>query len=226
MSDKSFNNFIMEVVGEEVSKIELYEQAVIHPSFDSKKNYQRLEFLGDAVLSLVVSHTLFFENASMSEGMLTKKRMSMVRKEVLSNVCEQLGFKKYILLGKGEERDNGRSKESILSDIFEAFLGAMYLDKGFEFVLGWFGKNSSLFLDAGKEIKDYKSILQELVQQKKMGIPVYIVSKEEGAAHKKLFFVELFVGEKKLSEGSGKSKKIAEQEAAKLACLILSNEQS
>lgn len=224
MLDEDFIKFIEDVVGEKVSNVELYMQAFFHPSYNSNKNYQRLEFLGDAVLSLVVSHTIFFENIVMSEGYLTKKRMSLVRKEVLAAVCDKLGFKKYILLGRGEEQDEGRSKPSILADVFEAFVGAVYLDKGFEFVLQWFNKNYSLFYDAGKEMKDYKSMFQEIVQQKKLGTPVYIVSKEEGEPHKKQFFIELYVGEKKIAQGSGKSKKMAEQQAAKLGCMILSDE--
>lgn len=225
MLDEEFVNFIECVVGEKVRNLELYKQTFFHPSYDCKKNYQRLEFLGDAVLSLVVSHTIFFENVVMSEGYLTKKRMSLVRKEVLSSVCEKLGFKKYILLGKGEEQDEGRSKPSILADVFEAFIGAMYLEKGYDFVLRWFNKNYALFYEAGKEMKDYKSMFQEIVQQKKLGTPVYVVSKEEGEPHKKQFFIELYIGKNKIAQGFGKSKKMAEQQAAKLGCMILSDEE-
>ncbi len=225
MLDEEFVNFIEGVAGEKVSNLELYKQAFIHPSYNGKKNYQRLEFLGDAVLSLVVSHTIFFENVVMSEGYLTKKRISLVRKEVLSSVCEKLGLKKYILLGKGEEQDEGRSKPSILADVFEAFIGAMYLEKGYDFVLRWFYKNYVLFYESGKEMKDYKSMFQEIVQQKKLGTPVYVVSKEEGEPHKKQFFIELYIGKKKIAQGFGKSKKMAEQQAAKLGCMILSDEE-
>lgn len=221
-----FEKFLEDILGVKFKNIEYYKQAFVHPSFSSKNNYQRLEFLGDAVISLAVSHLLFFKYEMLGEGELTKLRMSIVRKEVLSEVSKKLGFKKYVHLGKGEERDSGREKESILADVFEAFIGAVYLDLGFIFVLDWIRDRLSLFLEAGEEIRDYKSLLQEIVQGKKIGSPVYVVSKEEGVAHKKEFFVDLYIAERKVASGSGKSKKLAEQNAAKSACQILSNEKT
>ncbi len=223
MAETELRSFLETVIGEKIECMEHFSKAFVHPSC-GKDNYQRLEFLGDSVISLAISHKLFFEDDSLKEGELTRLRMSLVRKEVLSKVGSELGFGRYIKLGKGEEADGGRNKESILSDVFEAFIGALYIEKGFDFVLGWIEKNMNLFIEGGKEIRDYKSLLQELLQAKKTGVPNYFVSREEGTAHRKTFYVELFIGERKISSGTGSSKKIAEQEAAKQAFQILSDE--
>lgn len=224
MINKDFETFLEELLGAPPENIELYKKAFTHPSHNSKENYERLEFLGDAVVSIVTSHYLYFNKRESSEGELTRLRMGLVRKEVLAEISNKLGLKDYILLGKGEELDSGREKDSILSDVFEAFIGALYIDKGFTFVLSWFQSRWPLFLDVGKKIKDYKSMLQEYVQGRKMGEILYKVIKEDGAAHKKQFFVELLIDNKKVAEGKGKSKKIAEQEAARQAYGFFSNE--
>lgn len=224
MLNGDFEKFLKDTLGTNYSNIQYYRQAFVHPSFSTNNNYQRLEFLGDAVISLAVSHLLFFDKEDLDEGELTKLRMSIVRKEVLSEVSKKMGFKKYVCLGRGEERDSGREKESILADVFEAFVGAVYIDLGFDFVLKWIEERLDLFIRAGERIKDYKSMLQEIVQAKKMEAPLYVVSKEEGVAHKKLFYVDLYIADKKVSSGFGRSKKLAEQNAAMSAYQILLNE--
>lgn len=212
-----FMTFLEKHIGEAPEDTANYEAAFVHPSFDCQDNYQRLEFLGDAVLNLAVTHIVYEDNAGKDEGFLTKERMSMVRKEVLFKVSELMGFKDYIRLGKGEETDLGREKESILADVFEAFLAALYLDKGFPFVLNWTRRHLHIFQTARQGIKDYKSILQEFLQSRKQALPRYVITKEEGKAHKKTFYVELYAGDVKISEGAGFSKKTAEQNAAEKA---------
>lgn len=226
MCDLIFEDFLEKLVGSKLGNVSLYYKAFVHPSFNGTENYQRLEFLGDAVVSLAISHLLFFKDEKMYEGELTKNRMGLVRKEVLSKISYILGFKDFILLGRGEEKDNGREKESILADVFEAFIGAMYLDKGFDFVFSWIQERIDLFYKAGIEIKDYKSMLQELAQSKGLGMPKYIISKEDGEAHKKIFFVDLHIDGKLISSASGKSKKSAEQQAAQSGFYKLLNEKA
>lgn len=226
MFDPAFQDFIEKLVGSKLGNASLYYKAFVHPSFNGTENYQRLEFLGDAVISLTISHILFLKDENMYEGDLTKNRMGLVRKEVLSKISFILGFKDFILLGRGEEKDNGREKESILADVFEAFIGAMYLDRGFDFVFDWIQKRIDLFYKVGIEIKDYKSMLQELAQSNGLGMPKYIVSKEDGEAHKKIFFIDLYIDGNLISSASGKSKKSAEQQAAKSGFYKLLNEKA
>lgn len=217
MLSDDFEGFLESLLGRKVENLNYFRDAFVHPSFSVRNNYQRLEFLGDAVINLAMTHLLFFKNGILSEGELTKLRMNLVRKEVLAAVSRKLGFRKYLSLGRGEEKDCGREKDSILADVFESFIGAAYLNFGFQFVLDWITERYELFLEEGEHIRDYKSVLQEFLQGKKLGAPRYIVTKEEGLAHNKRFFVELYVGDEKIASGEGKNKKLAEQSAAKLA---------
>jgi ribonuclease-3 len=217
MTENGFETFLEMHIGRLPEDLANYKIAFVHPSYDSTNNYQRLEFLGDAVLNLAMTHIVFEDNAGCDEGFLTKERMSMVRKEVLSRVSDVMGFKNFILLGKGEETDLGREKDSILADVFEAFVAALYMDMGFPFVLGWMRSNMYIFRTASEGIEDYKSTLQELMQSRKQDLPRYVITREEGMAHKKTFYVELYIGDAKCSDGFGLTKKAAEQSAAKLA---------
>lgn len=204
----------------------LIKQAVTHSSYANERkinkieDYERLEFLGDAVLELVSSEFLFGKHREMPEGHLSRTRAAMVCEPSLAACARDLGLDQYILLGKGEEMTGGRSRDSIVSDAMEALIGAVYLDGGFEnakefihrFVLEDL-ENKALFYDA-------KSILQEEMQ--KSGVDVhYVLTGESGPEHDKIFSVEVYQGEKLLGKGSGHNKKKAEQQAAYEALLLL-----
>ncbi|MBR1597985.1 MAG: ribonuclease III [Lachnospiraceae bacterium] len=208
---------------------ELLKQALSHSSFinEMKKkgmeSYERLEYLGDAVLELIVSEFLFHEYKDMSEGKLTKLRASLVCEFTLSAVSRELHFGDYVLLSKGEEMTGGRNRDSILCDLFESVLGAIYLDGGMEpakkyamsFLLTDI-EHKSLFYDA-------KTTLQEMVQKDGKGKVTYEEIRESGPDHNKCYVMSVLVDNKKLAEGTGSSKKLAQQKAAYEAILKLKN---
>lgn len=201
-------------------------QAVTHSSYANERkinkieDYERIEFLGDAVLELVASEYLYGMHEEMPEGQLSRTRAAMVCEPSLAACARDLGLDRYILLGKGEEMTGGRSRDSIVSDVMEALIGAIYLDGGFErakefihrFVLADL-EHKALFYDA-------KSILQEEVQ-KNGGDVHYVLTGESGPEHDKVFSVEVYQGGKLLGKGSGHNKKKAEQQAAYEALLLL-----
>lgn len=200
----------------------LYE-ALHHRSFVNERDIamrdnERLEFLGDAVLSLVISHALMKRYPDLKEGDLTVIRSSLVNERQLASIARSLNLGDYIFLGKGEEQTNGKEKDSILSDALEAVFAAVYLDGGYDVV---FKVMESLFSEkidsviSESEEHYYKSQLQELVQAAHYSIPFYTVISESGPDHEKTFIVELKVG-KFITQGTGKSKKKAEQNAAKI----------
>ncbi|HSI66949.1 MAG TPA: ribonuclease III [Planococcus sp. (in: firmicutes)] len=204
---------------------ELLYQAFIHSSYvnEHRKRFftdnERLEFLGDAVLELSVSHYLFMKYPNMSEGELTKLRASIVCEPSLVIFANELNFGKYILLGKGEELTGGRTRPALLADVFESFVGALYLDQGLESVVSFL--EVVLFpkveIGAFSHVMDYKSQLQELVQQKNNGSLVYEIIDEIGPAHSRTFITRVSLGDREIGVGNGKSKKEAEQQAAQLA---------
>ena len=229
------------MAGEEFEKLEeriaywfhdkkLLRQALTHSSFANEmkinkyENYERLEFLGDAVLELVSSDFLFRERKETSEGELTKLRASMVCEPALAYCAREVSLEQFILLGRGEEATGGRGRDSIVSDVMEALIGAIYLDGGLDeasafihrFILSDL-ENKQLFYDA-------KTILQELVQKENTGELHYELVREEGPQHDKIFEVEAYIGEKKVGEGSGHSKKAAQQQAAYRALLAWQEE--
>ncbi|WP_143242320.1 ribonuclease III [Bhargavaea cecembensis] len=180
---------------------------------------ERLEFLGDAVLELTVSRFLFDTYPSMSEGELTKLRAAIVCEPSLVQFANELGFGKYVLLGKGEEQTGGRTRPALLADVFEAFVGALYLDHGFE-VVGKFLEGvvfPKVKVGAFSHVMDYKSQLQEIVQQDAGGNLQYRIVEEKGPAHDRIFVSSVTVDGKELGRGEGKSKKEAEQLAARHA---------
>ena len=205
----------------------LLQQALTHSSFANEqkinktKDYERLEFLGDAVLELVSSEFLFKNNPDMSEGKLTRLRASMVCEPALAFCARDLELHEYIRLGKGEEMTGGRHRDSIISDAMEAVIGSLYLDGGFEtahdfihrFVLSDL-ENKILFYDA-------KTVLQEMIQETPQGTLNYQLLKEEGPDHDKSFYVEAYINGKAVSQGVGRTKKAAEQQAAYEAILVL-----
>ena len=203
--------------------LELFKEALTHPSFYNKAekdrliNNQRLEFLGDSVLELIASEYIYRKLSSFSEGELTKIKSIIVSGPTLAKWANHISLGKYIVLGKGEDLTGGRNKLSILSDCFEALLGAIYLDGGLKktklFILS-FIKDEIELITKHNYIEDYKTLLQEISQKKMKCLPKYILIKEKGPDHKKIFCIEVKLKEKSYGTGFGDSKKEAEQNAA------------
>ncbi len=198
----------------------LLRQALTHSSYANEQkinkfdNYERLEFLGDAVLELVSSEFLYKKNRQTPEGELTRLRASMVCEQALAYCAKEFGLEEYILLGRGEEMTGGRKKDSIVSDVMEAIIGAIYLDSGMEQAASYIHRFVLSDLEHKQLFYDAKTILQERVQQKNEGTLHYELLREEGPDHDKLFVVEAKIDEKKIGEGAGRTKKAAEQQAA------------
>lgn len=209
----------------------LLTNALTHSSYANEvrngvSSNERLEFLGDSVLSLVVADYLYKNFPNIPEGELTKLRASLVCEKSLCSFSRELGLGKFLLLGKGEDKGGGRERDSILADAFEAVLAAMYLDGGMEiarkhvmrFVLNEL-KNTD-----DEVFKDYKTALQEIIQRNPEESVTYILTGESGPDHDKLFEVEVHLNSNVIGKGSGKSKKQAEQMAAKQALLLMGAE--
>ena len=205
----------------------LLKQALTHSSYANEQkirkngDYERLEFLGDAVLELISSEFLFKEHPDMTEGKLTKLRSSLVCEPALAQCAKEIDLGSYMLLGKGEESTGGRYRESITSDVMEALIGALYLDGGFqaarEFILKFILsdiENRILFYDS-------KTVLQEIIQTKPNQKLVYELVDEIGPDHNKEFVVEAILNGVKVGFGQGKTKKAAEQKAAYEAILAI-----
>lgn len=197
-------------------------QAFTHSSYVNEhrmswsKDNERLEFLGDAVLELTVSEYLYETYPDRSEGELTKQRASIVCEPSLVTFAEALRFGDYVLLGKGEEMTGGRTRPALLADVFESFVGALYLDQGLNAVQA-FLRNYVFPLvaaDGKQAVVDYKTQLQEHIQQRGMGALEYRIVDERGPAHEKEFVAEVWMDGSPLGKGVGKSKKEAEQHAA------------
>ena len=207
----------------------LLKQAFTHSSYVNehrRKPYEdneRLEFLGDAVLELTVSQFLFKKYPMMSEGELTKLRAAIVCEPSLVTLANELSFGTYILLGKGEEMTGGRERPALLADVFEAFIGALYLDKGIGPVIEFLEKIVFPKINAGafSHVMDYKSQLQELIQRDGIGAIEYRVLQEKGPAHSKEFVSRVSLNGEELGIGTGKSKKEAEQHAAQMALEVI-----
>lgn len=206
--------------------INILNRALTHSSYANEiknkrmKNNERLEFLGDAVLSVTVSDYIFNKYPDYPEGELTKLRATVVCEPVLASLSRKLNVGKYLLLGKGEEATGGRERESILADAFEAIIASIYIDGGLENAKQFILSNISLYIKEavmGKLFLDYKTQLQETLQKSNKGKIQYNVVKEKGPDHNKTFYIEVSVDNKVLGDGMGKSKKEAEQNAAKKA---------
>jgi ribonuclease-3 len=221
-------------LGYEFKRTDLLEQAFRHSSYVNElgdtavRDNERLEFLGDAVLDLAVSDLLMEVFQEAKEGELSKFRASVVNERGLSQVAKELELGDFLLLGKGEELSGGREKPSILADTIEALLGAFYLDAGFsktkEIVHGLFLRYIEQ-LDSGGAIDDYKSLLQEFTQETYKSRPEYVLTDESGPAHEKSFKVAVRVNGDVVAAGEGRSKKEAEQRAAREAFRCLSKGQ-
>ena len=202
----------------------LLEQAFIHRSYlnESKQKVssnERLEFLGDSILSFIVSDYLYRKYPEFNEGLLTNLRSLLVNTKSLGAIGKELGFGNLLRLSKGEEESEGRENQSLLADCFEAFIGALFLDQGISQVTNFLSDvllNQSDIHVKKNSLKDPKSMLQEKVQSEKLGTPIYKVLLEEGPAHAKIFTVGVFVNGKLTGKGTGKSKQEAEENAAKV----------
>ena len=205
---------------------DLLTEALTHRSYLNEyprwplPHNERLEYLGDAVLELFVSEELFKKFPNEPEGQLTVFRAALVNYQILAKVAERIGMQKFILMSRGEKKDTGRAREVILANAMEALVGAIYLDRGFEAMRPFVDKFVMSNLDEvlkNKTYKDAKSELQELVQEKLKLTPTYRTMEEIGPAHKRIFTMGVYYGDKLIAEGGGPSKQEAELEAAKNA---------
>jgi len=221
---------LAERIGHRFGDEELLRTALRHRSWiaenDGHESNERLEFLGDAVLGWVVADLVYRRHDDMAEGKLTDLRKSVVNAIALGGMAEQLGVGEHLMLGRGEDAAGGRQKTSILSDALEAIFGAIYLDAGAEVA---YRVISSLFREqmvealAGLDRLDAKTRLQELASRVGVGHVSYRVT-DEGPDHEKTFFATVYVGEREMGAGEGRSKKAAEQIAAEIACDALEAE--
>jgi len=203
----------------------LLETAFTHTSYANEhrllkiSHNERLEFLGDAVLQLIISEYLYTKYPKRPEGDLSKMRSMIVREESLAGFARDCQFDHFIKLGRGEEKSGGRNRDTILGDLFEAFLGALLLDKGVEAVKSFLYQVMIPKVEAGdfERVTDYKTKLQELLQINGDVEITYQVVSETGPAHAKNFEVAVLINGRKSGQGQGRSKKLAEQEAAKNA---------
>jgi len=201
----------------------LLEEALTHASSQPltggrAAHCERLEFLGDAVLGLVVSELLMEANPDQPEGWLTRSRAAAVNRDALASRARALGLSRWIRLGRGERRQGGAEKPSILADIFEAVLGAIYLDGGLVPVRALLERSLPLAAaELGSAAPDAKTRLQELLQGRGLGTPQYHTTETRGPAHALEFSVEVRLGERVLGLGTGTSKRAAEQAAARRA---------
>lgn len=203
----------------------LFEESLTHRSYlnESKikvNSNERLEFLGDSILSLVVSTYLFKNYPDYNEGKLTNLRSLLVNTKTLAEIALEYDLGSRLRLSKGEEESGGRKNQSLLADALEAFIGALFLDQGIEeagkFIETAVIPRTEAFIEKNM-LKDPKSLLQEYIQSKKQGSPLYKVLVEDGPAHARIFTVGVYVGEKLIGQGLGKSKQEAEEKSAEKA---------
>lgn len=212
---------IQSILNYRFNNSDLLDQALTHRSYSQNINNERLEFLGDSVLSLVISENIYLQESTADEGDLSRIRASLVKEEALARVARDIGLGEYIYLGGGELKSGGFRRSSILSDTLEAILGAIYLDSGFDSA-----KKTILHLyrdylinlpDIGS-LKDAKTQLQEFLQSKQIDLPDYVVIRTTGKSHDQIFTVSCTVESLHLKcNGTGSSRKKAEQNAAKKA---------
>jgi ribonuclease-3 len=199
---------------------QLLNEALTHKSYavetvPPRRDNERLEFLGDSLLSAIVSSYLYKTRPQDDEGLLSQQKAQLISRKTLYNWAKEINLGQYICLSRGEETTGGRERESILANAFEALLGAIYLDRGYptleKFILQRLKQKKFV------QRRDYKSQLQEIIQGKHKLVPAYRVIKETGPEHNKTFEIGVYFKKKILGRGTGKSKKEAEQEAAKNA---------
>jgi len=229
--DHQFKNF-QEHINIHFHNVALLKQAFTHSSYvnehrkSKQSDNERLEFLGDAVLELTVSHYLYKTYPIMAEGEMTKLRAAIVCEPSLVSFAEELKFGNLMLLGKGEELTGGRKRPALLADAFEAFIGALYLDQGLERVVEFLEKYVFPKVKEGafSHVMDYKSLLQEMVQHDGLGTVEYEIVEERGPAHNREFVSQVKINGQAFGSGTGKSKKEAEQKAAQFALSKISHQ--
>lgn len=204
----------------------LLEEALVHSSYinenpdNNLRNNERLEFIGDAVLGLIIAEKIYTEMPDLTEGQMTKARSTLVKGDTLARIAGEIGLGDYLYMGKGEEATGGRAKVPNLEGAMEAVIAAIYLDQGIYaakvVVSNIFREEWQKLVSQGVE-EDYKSMLQEITQAKYQSVPMYKLIGEEGPDHDKKFTVDVSVKGKWFGTGEGKSKKAAETEAAKAA---------
>ena len=215
-----------QIIGYTFKNPELLKEALTHSSYTNGKHLrsnERLEFLGDSVLSIVVSEHLFENLTNLPEGQLTKIRASVVCENALYPFARKIDLGKYIFLGKGEEHTGGRDRHSILADAFEALIAAIYIDGGIEpaskhilnFVI------PAIKASKKRPVNDYKTTLQEIIQKNPGELLEYVLVDESGPDHNKHFVVEVHLNSNVIGKGGGKSKKEAEQQAAREALELM-----
>ncbi len=217
---------LQQILGISFNNPSLLAQALVHSSYINENpdlapaSNERLEFLGDAILGFVVAQKLYQDSPYLTEGEMTRLRAALVRRDTLARMAEVISLGNYLYLGKGEEASGGRTKPVNLAGALEAVIAAISLDQGLaiarDFILELLNKELQKTVSLGAEV-DYKSQLQELIQAKEQQTPAYSVIETMGPDHDKSFTVEVRVGDAVLGKGSGKSKKLAETEAARLA---------
>lgn len=220
------------IIGYHFKNPELLKQALTHSSYSKEKmakkgqavveDYERLEFLGDAVLELATSRMLF-DTYDWPEGKLTRERARIVCESSLSFFARSLGYGDFLVLGFGEEKTGGRDRDSILCDMVESVIGAVYLDGGYEPASSLIQRLifSRIKEIPDKKVRDHKTLLQEYLQGKGLEAPEYKVAEEIGPPHDRIFVIDLYLEGKKISTAQGKSKKKAEQVAAEEALSVL-----
>lgn len=213
-------------LGYAFAKPELLRQALTHRSYGVPNN-ERLEYLGDSILNCIIAHALFQRFPNLSEGELSRLRANLVNQQTLFELAQRLNLGEHVLLGEGELKSNGFRRPSILADALEALIAAVFLDGGFERTeQAIHTLYASLLgeIDPQKPGKDAKTMLQELLQSKKLALPQYSVVCTEGEAHQQYFRVECFIPELKIrASGSGTNRRSAEQDAARQAYQLASN---
>ncbi|MDO8470705.1 MAG: ribonuclease III [bacterium] len=220
------------ILGVEFKDEDILTQALTHRSYINENpdfhlsHNERMEFLGDAVLELIVTDFLFSQYPEKAEGELTSWRAALVNAKMLSSLAKEIGLNDFLLLSKGESRETGKARDYILANAFEALVGAMYLDPGYKKTEAFIKKCLLPKLPSiieGELFRDAKSTLQEVAQEKEGITPSYKVLKEWGPDHAKQFIVGVFLGKKKVGEGEGSSKQEAEVQAAQDALKTINN---
>ncbi|MBZ4653840.1 MAG: ribonuclease [Peptococcaceae bacterium] len=226
---KQLEQLLEEVGIKDKADLTLVHQALIHPSYvyeggaAAGEHNQRLEFLGDAVVGLVIGQFLFEKYPHKTEGELTKMRAAVVCEPALARAAQQLNLGQYLLLGRGEEMMGGAKRPSNLADCFEAFAGALYLTVGLDFVRNLILRvlHHDIIQAAQGNYGDFKTQLQEYIQRAPESRVSYQILKETGPDHDKLFLAAVYCNDEEMARGRGRTKKEAEQQAARLALLKL-----
>ncbi len=234
--DPSYNVLLKEIqsiIQYQFNRIEVLKTALTHSSYANEhknriiKDNERLEFLGDAILDLIISNYLFSKYQDMPEGDLSKLRASIVCEASLAKMAKDIYLGRYMLFGKGEDMTGGRERASILADAFEALTGAIFVDGGFEEANRFIERTLIKKIEQVASIEDlytdYKTLLQENIQKESNAPIYYEITGEDGPDHDKNFYVDVYHGNVCLGKGTGKSKKEAEQNAAKIAINNLKN---